>query len=123
MSDDQTLDARLERIGQHLDGLAARATRAVAELRTQSQSILDDIVRWKEHLDLSRVDAELARMDARDELARARVALEEREAQIAKRLDEARDESTEALRALREGMERALHDLGESLGLAPRDST
>ena len=69
-SDSETLDVRFESIGQHLDELAARASRAVAELRAQSNSILDDVASWKQQLDLSRVDAELARMDARDELRR-----------------------------------------------------
>jgi hypothetical protein len=123
MKDEPTVDTRLEHIGQHLDQLAARATRAVAELRAQSQLILDDISQWKEHLDLSRVDAEIARMDARDELQRARAALEQRAAQISLRLDRARDDSAEALRSLRVGMDRALHDLGDSLGVAPHDTT
>jgi cell division protein ZapA (FtsZ GTPase activity inhibitor) len=121
MNDNGTLDARFERIGEHLDELAARATRAVAELRTQSQSILDDVSTWKQHLDVSRVDAELARMDARDEMQRARAALEQRKAKIAQRLDQARDDSVEALRSLRAAMERALEDLGASLGTAARD--
>ena len=74
MNDNPTSDARFERLGEHLDDLAARATRAVAELRVQSQSILDDVATWKEHLDVARVDAELARMDAADDLRRARAA-------------------------------------------------
>ncbi len=122
MNTSETSDTRLERVGQTLDELAARATRAVAELRKQSQSILDDLAVWKQHLDTSRVDAELARMDARDDIDRARRALKERQAEIARRLDDARDDSEEALHSLRAGLERALHDLGDSLG-APRHDT
>lgn len=120
-ADQDELTARLERVGAHLDELATRATRAVADLRTQSQSILDDIETWKQHLDLSRVDAELARMDARDELDTARSALQARAAKITRRLDDARDESIEALRSLRVAMEQAVHDIGRALGVTPRD--
>jgi hypothetical protein len=120
MNDSDTLDTRFEHIGQHLDELAARATRAVAELRAQSQSILDDVASWKQHLDLSRVDAELAWMDARDELRPARAAWEEREVRIGRRLEQAREDSAGAVRSVRVGLEGALRDLADSLDVAAR---
>jgi hypothetical protein len=118
MYDNPTSDARFERLGEHLDDLAARATRAVAELRVQSQSILDDVATWKEHLEFARVDAELARMDAADDLRRARAAWDEQRVNIARRLDEARQDSAAALHSMRAALEDALRDLGETLDFA-----
>jgi len=118
MNDDHPTDDRFEQLGQHLDDLAARATRAVAELRMQSQSILDDVASWKQHLDLSRVDAELARMDVLDDLRRTRAAWEARRTTIARRLDEARDESAAALRSLGAALTDAARELGEILDFA-----
>jgi hypothetical protein len=118
MNDNPTSDARFERLGEHLDDLAARATRAVAELRVQSQSILDDVATWKEHLEFARVDAELARMDAADDLRRARAAWDEQRVNIARRLDEARQDSAAALHSMRAALEDALRDLGETLDFA-----
>jgi hypothetical protein len=118
MSNDPAADDRLQRLGQHLDELAARATRAVAELRLQSQSILDDVATWKEHLELSRVDAELARMDVADDLRRARAAWETQRSTISHRLDEAREDATAAVRILRDAVSDAARDLGEVLNFA-----
>jgi len=115
MNETPTSEDRLQRLGQHLDELAARATRAVADLRVQSQSIVDDVATWKEHLDLSRVDAELARMDVADDLRRARAAWEMQRTTISRRLDDAREDTAAALRALRETVADAARDLGEVL--------
>jgi hypothetical protein len=115
MNDNQTSDAQFEHLQRHLDELAVRATRAVAELRVQSQLILDDVAEWKQHLDLSRVDAELARMDARDDLRRARAAWDEQQVRITRRFDAAREDSAAALRSLRAALVDALRDLGETL--------
>jgi hypothetical protein len=115
MNETPTSEDRLQRLGQHLDELAARATRAVADLRVQSQSIVDDVATWKEHLDLSRVDAELARMDVADDLRRARAAWEMQRTTISRRLDDAREDAAAALRALRETVADAARDLGEVL--------
>ena len=121
MNDSGPLHARLEHHGHHLDELAARATRSVAALRSQSQSVRDDVTRWREHLDLSGVDTELARLDARDELHRARAVLQARAAKISKRLDEAGADAVDALRTLREALDEALHDVGRSFGVRVRD--
>ena len=120
MSDVEIPHPHLEHLGEHLDELAGRATRAVAELRNQSQSILDDIARWKEHLDMARVDAELARMDARDELRSAQAEWEGRELRIARRLEQAHDDSAAAVQAVRAGMQEALEDLRRSIDIAAR---
>ncbi len=120
MNDRQTSDAQFERLGRHLDDLAARATRAVAELRVQSQLIVDDVATWKQHLDLSRVDAELARMYACDDLRRARAAWDEQQARITRSLDEAREDSAAVLRSLHAALVDALRDLSETLDFAAR---
>jgi hypothetical protein len=111
-------DPRLERLSQHLDELATRATRAVADLRVRGQSVLDDVATWKEHLAFSRVDAELARMDAAEELHQARLALDEQRERIIRRLDDAREDATTTLRSLRTSLEDALRELGEVLDFA-----
>jgi hypothetical protein len=118
MHENPTSDARLEHLGQHLDELAARATRAVADLRVQTQSVLDDVARWKEHLAFSRVDAELARMDAVDDLRQARAALVDQRARITRRLDEARDDAAAMLRSLRTSLEDAAREFEDVLDFA-----
>jgi hypothetical protein len=118
MAASPTPDDRLEALSRHLDDLASRATRAVAEMRLHGQSVLDDVARWKEHVAFARVDAELARMDAADEVARARDALADQRARILGRLDEARDDATTTLRSLRASLDDALHDLGAILDFA-----
>ncbi len=123
MPDHEPTEAPLDRLSHQLDDLAARATHAVADLRVQGQTILDDVASWKQELDRARVDAELARMDARDELHRARMAWDEQQVRIARRLDLARDDADEAVRAIRSAMVRALRDLGAVLepgGHVPR---
>ena len=117
VNDDRSLLTQLEHVGRHLDELAARATRAVAELRAQSHSAREDIACWKEQLELSRIDVELARMDARDDLHHARVALEARATKLAERLDEARADAVDALRDLRVALDEAVDAVGRSLGI------
>ena len=123
MKADGTPEARVEQLAHQLDDLASRATRAVAELRNQSQSVLDDVARWQQQLDLGRVDAELARMDARDELQRAGALLQARRTELALRLDEARADAVDALRNLRDGLDSTFHDFGRSLGIVHGDVT
>jgi chromosome segregation ATPase len=113
----------LERIGDNLDQLAARATRAVAELRAQSRSILEDVEAWKQHLDEFRVDAELARMDARDQLTSARAVCRERSERIERRLQEFREESTAAWQSVRGAMDEALGALRATIDSALSSGT
>jgi hypothetical protein len=115
-------DMRLQQASDQLDELAARATRAAAQLRAQGQSILDDVEAWKQHLDQLRIDTELARMDARDELGRARSVFRECSEGIERRLGEFRAESTEAWRSLRACMDDALRELRETVD-APSSCT
>lgn len=115
MPDHEPTEAPLGRLSHQLDDLAASATRAVADLRVRSQSILDDVASWTQELDRARVDAELARMDARDELHQARAAWDEQQVRIARRFDQAREDAADALRAVRSAMEHALRDLGAVL--------
>ena len=115
MPDHEPTEAPLGRLSHQLDDLAARATRAVADLRVRSQSILDDVASWTQDLDRARVDAELARMDARDELHRARAAWDEQQVRITRRFDQAREDAADAVHVVRGAMERALRDLGTVL--------
>ena len=101
MTDHEPTEAPLDRLSNQLDDLAARATRAVADLRVQGQTILDDVASWTQELGRARVDAELARMDARDELQRARAAWDEQQVRIARRFDQAREDAADAVRVVR----------------------
>jgi chromosome segregation ATPase len=117
VNDDRSLLTQLEHFGRHLDELAARAARAVAELRAQSHSAREDVARWREQLELARVDAELARMDAREDLHDARVALKARASKLTERLDEARADAVDAVRDLRVALDEAVEAVGRSLGI------
>ena len=108
MSDHPSLEAHADELGRYLDQLAARSTRLVGELRSQSKSILDDLAAWKGHLEQLRVDIELARMDVRDDLTGLRATIRGRSEGINCRLEESRSESAAAWRALRAGMDEAL---------------
>jgi aminoglycoside phosphotransferase family enzyme/predicted kinase len=108
VNDDVSLLAQLEHVGHDFDKLAARATHAVAELRAQSQSARDDVATWRGRFELSRVDAELARIDAREDLHDARLALEAQAMKLAKRLDDARTDAVDALRELRAALDDCL---------------
>ena len=119
---DLTGDAQLDEVAAHLDELAARATRAVADLRRRSQTILDDVQTWKQHVDLSRVDAELARMDACDSLHAARLNFEHDLSSILQRIDDARDESIGTFLRLRDGLESAIRDIAWTAGIVFGDT-
>ncbi len=130
MNDDQRstdrprpeLATRAEQLNAQLDALTSRTTRAVAQLRTESRSILGDVDAWTAQLQQFRVDAELARLDARDELESARQAIHDRARDVARRLENARAESADAWSALRRGLEEALTDLRRAIeGEAPDD--
>jgi hypothetical protein len=122
MDDRTAVGTRIQQFGHQLDELAARATRVVAELRKQSQLALDDLAHWQQQLDFSRVDAEIARMDARDELRRAAALVDERRIDLNRRLDEARTDATDALRTLRDGFDSTLHDVARALGVVYGDT-
>lgn len=111
MENQASFEKRLDRIGEHLDQLAARATRSVAEFRSLTESLLYDLEAWRAQLDQARVDAELARMDARDELGAVRSTLKGRCDAIDHRLEFARQESAAAWAALRTGIDEAVRDL------------
>ncbi len=114
----ESLEDRLDNMAARLDELAARATRAVADLRVQCQSILDDVSAWKEHVDFSRVDAELARMDARDRLRQAEETFQRRISVAMQRVDNARTDSAASLHHLRVGMTSAARDVADAAGAA-----
>jgi hypothetical protein len=115
MSSEPPLEIRLEHIGDYLDQLAARATRAVADLRAQSRTILADVEAWKQQLDEFRVDAEIARMDARDQLSGARAMCRERSERIERRLQAFREESTAAWQSVRAAMDDALQAMRDTI--------
>jgi hypothetical protein len=119
---DLTYDARLDRAAAELDDLASRATRAVADLRSRSQALLDDVEAWKQRLDFSRVDAELARMDGRDSLREAESNFEDHVHCVLQRIDDARDESIAAFLRLRDGVETAVRDVARAAGIVFGDT-
>jgi chromosome segregation ATPase len=111
MNQPPTLERRADGLADQLNQLASRTTRGVAELRAQSTSILDDLAAWRSHLEQFRVDAELARMDARDELDRAHATLYAQFEAIHRRLADARDDAAATWKELREGLDEAFADL------------
>lgn len=123
MNDDQhqtttmepPIAARAEQLNAQLEALTSRSTRAAAQLRAESRSILRDLDAWTAQLQQFRVDAELARLDARDELAKARRVIHDRAHELSRRLEDARTESTAAWAALRGGLEEAVHDLHRAM--------
>ena len=117
------LENQAEQLGDQLDQLASRTTRGVAELRTQSNSILDDLAAWRTHLEQFRVDAELARMDARDELARVYETLQSHTDAVHRRLADARDEAAAAWKELRDGMDEAFTDVRRAFDPNAQDHT
>ena len=52
--------ARLDGRSQQLDDLPARATKVVADPRTQRRSVVDDLAAWREQRAFARVAAEHA---------------------------------------------------------------
>ncbi len=123
MTDDQhqtttmepAITTRAEQLNAQLEALTSRSTRAAAQLRAESRSILRDVDAWTAQLQQFRVDAELARLDARDELAKARRVIHDRAHELSRRLEDARTESTAAWAALRDGLEDAVHGLRQAL--------
>jgi F0F1-type ATP synthase membrane subunit b/b' len=109
------LVTRAEQLNAQLEALTSRTTRAVAQLRAESRSILRDVDGWTAQLQQFRVDAELARLDARDELEATRRAIHEKEHALGRRLDDARADSAAAWAALRRGLEEAVHDLHRAI--------
>jgi len=111
MSRPLPLETRAEVLGDQLNQLASRTTRGVAELRAESTAILDDLTAWRQHLEQFRVDAELARMDTRDDLVRAFETLRSHTQAVHRRLAEARDDAASAWTELRDGMDAAFADV------------
>jgi hypothetical protein len=112
-----SLDRQLEEFARHLDTLAARATRTVADLRQTCQTILDDVAAFKQHVDFAPVDAELARMEASDHLSTLEHEFETKIARVLQRVENARDESIAALLRLHDGVDGAARDVARRAGI------
>lgn len=106
-----SLDRQLDDFAAHLDALASRATRTAAELRRACHTALEDLDDCTQHLDFARVDAELAHMDARDELHALEGRFEASMARVLRRIENARDESIAALLRLQDGVDAAAGDV------------
>jgi hypothetical protein len=115
-----SFDRTLDEFTARLDALAARATRTVAELRQVCQTILDDIQECKQHLDFAEVDAELARMDARDQLHTIEDQFETGMNRVLRRVENARDDSIAAVLRLSEGVETAAREVARRAGITYR---
>jgi hypothetical protein len=119
MSQASPLDTHAALLGDQLNQLASRTTRGVAELRAESAAILDDLAAWRSHLEQFRIDAELARMDTRDDLVRVHETLRSQIESIHRRLAEAREDAASAWKDLRDGMDAAFADVARAF--APDD--
>jgi hypothetical protein len=114
---DLPLDRRLDQFAEQLDVLAARATRTVADLRRHCHAILADLAECEEHFDLAHVDAELARMNSRDELRAVEGRFDADISRVVIRIVHARDDAIATLLRLQDGVEAAARDVARRVGI------
>ena len=110
MSAPPSLVAQAGDLGYQLDHLAARATRAAADLRCQSRWILDDLVSLRRDLEQIGVHDAGSRTGSSDDLTLAVARLRCQTDEIGRRLTEAQHEAATAWSATRDGITAAARD-------------